>query len=301
MAAAIAFSSPRRLDIAGSSAAETDMPNRLTGSTDRFWAYVNAATEPAMRNDAIHASTYALICTTPRPTKTGPKFRTISRTCGELRLNARRRRPSTRSTTGTCTSICSALPTTDPHASHTASSGNVARPSEPDERCDHRNVPNHRRRVGEKELSVAVQNSKAPGGHHEQSGTGEQHAHERHREIALRPREASGDEVHEYGRREHANQHESRHDEGEDREHRARYPRRLFAIVVRNERRVDRNERRRQHALAKQILEEVGDSERRTKCVGFVGNPEVKAEHSLAHESDDSAEQDAREHQCGVP
>jgi len=57
IAAATVWSSPRSVDIAGSSAADTDIPKRLTGSTDRFWAYVNAATEPAMRNDAIHAST----------------------------------------------------------------------------------------------------------------------------------------------------------------------------------------------------------------------------------------------------
>jgi hypothetical protein len=103
------------------------MPNRLTGSTDKFCAYVRAATEPATRNDAIHASTYALICTTPRPTKTGPKFRTISRTCGDVAISETRSRPNTRNTTGNCTSICSALPATDPHASHTARSGNVER------------------------------------------------------------------------------------------------------------------------------------------------------------------------------
>ena len=61
-----------------------------------------------------------------------------------------------------------------------------------------------------------------------------------------------------------------------------------------------RDERRGQHALAEQILEQVGDSERGAKCVGFVGDPEVEAEHTLAHEPDDSAEQNAREHKCRV-
>ena len=41
---------------------------------------VSAATEPATRNEAIHASMYPLICTTPRPTNTGPKLRMISLT-----------------------------------------------------------------------------------------------------------------------------------------------------------------------------------------------------------------------------
>ena len=47
---------------------------------------------------------------------------------GRRRSSAKRRSGATRSTTGTCTANCSALPATDPQASSTASRGSVVWP-----------------------------------------------------------------------------------------------------------------------------------------------------------------------------
>ena len=61
---------------------------------------------------------------------TGTKLRATSRTCVDARSTATFTSGATRSTTGTCTMNCSALPATDPHASRTARRGSsVPRPN----------------------------------------------------------------------------------------------------------------------------------------------------------------------------
>ena len=67
--------SPSALDMAGSSAADTAMPNRLTGSMLMDCALVSPATAPSPSLLASNWSTYPLICTTPRLTNTGAKLR----------------------------------------------------------------------------------------------------------------------------------------------------------------------------------------------------------------------------------
>src|SRR5262249_42673341 len=86
-AAAISWSDPSALDIAGSSAAETDIPKRLTGKRDRVCAVLKAANEPVERKLARKASTNPLICTTPRLTNTGAKFRITVETFSLAMLN----------------------------------------------------------------------------------------------------------------------------------------------------------------------------------------------------------------------
>ena len=83
---------------------------------------------PVGRKLASTASTYALTCTTPRLTNTGTKFRDTIRTCSDVRSHTNRRSGATRNTIGTCTANCSALPTTEPQASISASRGSSRAP-----------------------------------------------------------------------------------------------------------------------------------------------------------------------------
>ena len=48
---------------------------------------------------------------------TGTKFLAMIRTCSDAASSEKRRSGATRSTTGTWTTNCSALPATEPHAS----------------------------------------------------------------------------------------------------------------------------------------------------------------------------------------
>ena len=52
------------------------------------------------------------------------------------------------------------------------------------------------------------------------------------------------------------------------RAHRARHASRFFFVALGQQARIDRNERRRKHALAEQVLQEIGDAERGVEGVG---------------------------------
>src|SRR6266699_3034798 len=122
-------------DISGSSAADTDIPKRLTGSVYNSWALANPVTAPVGNSVASIVSMYALICTAPRLTHTGAKLCMTSRTGAKAAPTLHRKCGATLKTTGTCTAHCNALPTTDPHASMTARLARSLRP------------PNHHRLV----------------------------------------------------------------------------------------------------------------------------------------------------------
>ena len=107
--------------MAGNSAAETAIPNRLIGSVLIDCALVNPATAPSPSLLASNWSTYPLICTTPRLTNTGAKLRITSRTCPARVSRRNRSFRVSRSTIGNCTPNCNPLPITEPHASLTAS------------------------------------------------------------------------------------------------------------------------------------------------------------------------------------
>jgi hypothetical protein len=115
--------------MAGSSAAEMAMANRLTGSVLMDCELVSAVTAPTPTRLAITWSTYPLICTTPRLTKTGTKFRSTSRTCAPRVSSRSRSLRASRSTTGNCTPNCNALPITEPHARSTAKAPGSAPPN----------------------------------------------------------------------------------------------------------------------------------------------------------------------------
>jgi len=82
---------------------------------------VRADKAPVGRKLAISASTYALICTTPRLTTTGVKLRNTSRTSPPGAVIRGRSPRASASTVGSCTATCNAEPITAAHATAVAS------------------------------------------------------------------------------------------------------------------------------------------------------------------------------------
>ena len=75
--------------------------------------------------------------------------------------------------------------------------------------------------------------------------------------------------------------------------------RRLFPFLARDERGIDRNERRRQRAFAEQILEKIGNAEGGHERVGRVGEAEILGEEPLADEAAQPAAEDAEGYERG--
>ena len=141
---------------------------------------------------------------------------------------------------------------------------------------------------------MAVQDAEAPRGRDEQAGAGEQHAHEPHRQLALRAGEAGGDETDHERRREDAEQHQHRDAERQQREDRARRLRGGVVLAAGAQRRVDRDERAGERPFAEQVLEQVGDAERLVEGVGRLGLlAEIFREQRDADEARQAADEDA--------
>ncbi len=88
--------------------------------------------------------------------------------------------------------------------------------------------------------------------------------------------------------------------ERQDRKHGAGHAARFLLVLARKQVRVDRDERGREHALAEQVLEEIGDAEGGIEGVGGVRcEAEVVGEDAQAHQAHDAAEQDPSRHQEG--
>src|SRR5262249_51817449 len=105
---------------------------------------------------------------------------------------------------------------------------------------------------------MAVEHAEAPGGHREQAGAGEQDADDPDRESALLAVKPWRDQRDEERRRDDADEHEQRDDERQQRRDGARDTIGLAAIAAREQRGIDRNERRRERALAEEILQDIG-------------------------------------------
>ena len=65
-------------------------------------------------------------------------------------------------------------------------------------------------------------------------------------------------------------EHEHRCRERQDGADRAGHAARFLLVALRKQARIDRNERRRKHAFAEQILQEIGDAEGGVECVGRI-------------------------------
>ena len=150
------------------------------------------------------------------------------------------------------------------------------------------------RGVGEEELPVAVQDAQAPGREHEQPGAREENPHEADGQLALLALESRRDGVDQHRRGQHADEDEHRHPQRERRPDRPGDPAGLLPVVAGEQRRVHRNEGRRERAFAEEVLEEVRNPEGRGEGVrGVRGGQEVR-QHARADQADDPAEQNSR-------
>ena len=140
---------------------------------------------------------------------------------------------------------------------------------------------------------MAVEDSQAPCGEDEHGRAGKEDLHEADREQALGAVKAGCDEIDEPGRGEDAGDGKQGGDEEEEREDGFGELGGFLVALLGAEARVDGDEGGRKHALAEEVLQEIGNAKRGAKCVGGIGVAEVVGEDAVAHEADEAAEQDA--------
>jgi hypothetical protein len=174
------------------------------------------------------------------------------------------------------------------------------RTAEREEGRDHGRVPRERRGIGEEEFAVAVQNSQAPRGGHEQSDAGKENLHQANSESAGLAFEAGSDGIDEPGGGKHADQHEHGGGERKDTAHGARHAVGLFAIALGQQAGVDRDEGGGERTLAEHVLQKVRDADGGVERVRGKSQPEVVEENALAGQADDAGEQNAGGYQEGV-
>jgi hypothetical protein len=139
---------------------------------------------------------------------------------------------------------------------------------------------------------VAIEDAEAPRRQHQHADAGKQHADDLDRQEPLVAVKTRRDRADEERRRHDADQNEDGDDEREQRRDRAGDAVRLAPFTACEERRVDRDERRGQRALAKQVLQHVRNPQRGVERVGgIVTQPEIMREHALADQASDPAEQ----------
>ena len=148
---------------------------------------------------------------------------------------------------------------------------------------------------------MAVEHAEAPGRHHQQPGAGKEDAHQRIVSSRLAPVNPGAIAVDQVRRGQHAQRDQDRNPE---REHRAHAPRQRlgrFLVALAQKLAVDRDEGGREHALAEQVLQDVGDADAGLEGVGGVGVAEVMREDAFANEAGDAAQQDTgRDQPCQV-
>ena len=141
---------------------------------------------------------------------------------------------------------------------------------------------------------MAVQDTQAPGREDQQAGAWKQDANDLDRQLALRAGEPGRNRRNKQRRGQHAGKDQYGHDDGEERGDGAGNPIGHTALATRDQRRVHRNEGRRQGAFAEQVLEEVRNAERGVERVGGVGlEAEVVGEDPQADQPGQTAAQDS--------
>jgi hypothetical protein len=95
--------------------------------------------------------------------------------------------------------------------------------------------------------------------------------------------------------------HDHRRSERQDGRYGARYTAGFLLVFLGQQLRVNGNKRGREHALAEQRLQHVGDAKGRAPGGSDWGKPELAREDPLADETDEPGEQNAAGHQGGVP
>ncbi len=140
---------------------------------------------------------------------------------------------------------------------------------------------------------MAIENSQAPRRKHQHGRAGEKNLHEADGEQALVALKARRNEIDEPGRGEDAGDGKQGGDEEEEREDGFGELGGFLVALLGAEARVDGDEGGRKHALAEEVLQEVGNTEGGAEGVGGIGVAEVVGEDAVADEADEAAEQDA--------
>ena len=156
-------------------------------------------------------------------------------------------------------------------------------------------VPDDGCRVRDEEAAVAVQHAEAPRGEHEHADTGGHDLHEVGRELVSCVVEAGCDQPRQRSSRDHPEQHHRCDHRQQEGEHRVREACRCSFVLV-DHRRVHRDERRRQDALAEEVLQQVRDAQGVGERVARTAEPEAPADERLADEARDTRQGDARRH-----
>ena len=170
---------------------------------------------------------------------------------------------------------------------------------------DLRQVPHHRRGVGEEELPVAVEHPQAPGREHQQPRAREEDAGQLHRlgeggrpglDEARPPRRRRST-----GRRRCPGRPAPPPGSEQQPEHRAGHPVGVLAAALAEEPGVDRDEGGGEHPLAEEVLQDVGDAERGGEGAGQRRGAQVVGEDPLADQPHQPRGEDAQRHQRGAP
>ena len=98
----------------------------------------------------------------------------------------------------------------------------------------------------------------------------------------------------------HADEHQNRRNEREQRRDRPCHARGLFPFLPRNKSRIDRNERGRQCAFAEEVLQKIRDPESGHERVGRIGQPEVLSEEALPDEAREAAAENPERDERGM-
>ena len=170
--------------------------------------------------------------------------------------------------------------------------------AEPEERDDHRRAPDHGCRVGKQESMMAVQDAKAPRGHHQKAGAGKQDSDDGDGQLPFGAGKSRSDCTDEPWRRDDACEDDAADHQSQKRADPACDAIGFAPFPTREQRRVDRDEGCRERPFAEQVLQEVGDPETgRPRIGGVGGQPEVVSDDSLADEARKPAAQDTGGHQ----
>ena len=173
--------------------------------------------------------------------------------------------------------------------------GHAAARAKHEERADDREVPGHRRRVGEEELAVAVEDAETPGRQHQEPGARKEDADQGDGEFALVAREAGRDDRDEAGRSEHAERHHTRHDEREQRADGARHPVGLVLLLPAPRRPAYTGMNDADRAPSpNRFWRRLGIRKAAVNASADPGVAEVVREGALPHQPEDAAEEDPR-------
>src|ERR1044072_1680647 len=144
---------------------------------------------------------------------------------------------------------------------------------------------------------MTIQYSEAPGGQHEQSSAGKEDLNQTDRESARGGIEAIGKEIDEVRRRLNSNEHDHRRHEHEQREDGIRNASSFFLVTAGEELCVDRDERSRERAFAKDVLQKVRNAKRGAERTRSVGRAEVMRKDSLPDYADNATDQNSHSDQ----